>query len=90
MYTNSGAPAKMKPSEVFKRNFIITTSGVNHAPVLKYCIEVLGADNIMFAVDYPYQSSGLAVEFMNEVNISREDKEKIYHRNAERAFHIAA
>jgi 5-carboxyvanillate decarboxylase len=90
MYKNSGAPAIMKPSEVFKRNFMITTSGVNHAPVLKYCIEVLGADNIMFAVDYPYQSSGPAVEFMNEADISREDKEKIYHRNAERVFHIAA
>ena len=90
MYEGSGAPAKMKPSEVFKRNFVITTSGVNHAPVLKYCIEVLGADNIMFAIDYPYQSSKPAVDFMNEVGISREDKEKIYHRNAERLFHMSA
>jgi 2,3-dihydroxybenzoate decarboxylase/5-carboxyvanillate decarboxylase len=88
MYDSSMAPAKMKPSEIFKRNFVITTSGVEHPPVLKYCIEVLGADNIMFAIDYPYQPSTPAVAFMNDVDISGEDKEKIFHRNAERVFHL--
>ena len=79
---------KLTPSEYFKRNFMITTSGVNwHAP-LKFCIEVLGADNIMWAVDYPYQETHEAVRFMNEAPISDEDKAKIFHRNAERVFRI--
>src|SRR5262245_23509044 len=78
----------LKPSEYFKRNFMITTSGVNwHAP-LKFCIEVLGADNIMWAVDYPYQETHEAVRFMNDAPISDEDKKKIFHLNAERVFHI--
>jgi len=84
-----GIPAKMKPSEIFKRNFVITTSGVEHQPVLKYCMEVLGVDNIMFAIDYPFQPSRPAVTYMNGVDISEEDKEKIFHRNAERVFHLS-
>jgi 5-carboxyvanillate decarboxylase len=80
----------LKPSEYFKRNFMITTSGVNwHAP-LKFCIEVLGADNIMWAVDYPYQETHEAVRFMNDAPISDEDKKKIFHLNAERVFRIPA
>jgi 2,3-dihydroxybenzoate decarboxylase/5-carboxyvanillate decarboxylase len=83
-------PTKIKPSEIFKRNFIITTSGVSHAPALRYCIEVVGADNIMFAVDYPYQPSAPAVDFISNVGISEDDRKKILYRNAKRVFHITA
>jgi hypothetical protein len=55
---------ELKPSEYFKRNFMITTSGMNWHPALRFCIEVLGADNIMWAIDYPYQVTVGAVEFM--------------------------
>jgi 5-carboxyvanillate decarboxylase len=79
---------KRRPSEYFKENFYITTSGVNWNPVLQFCIHVLGADRIMFAIDYPYQESAEAVEFMNTAPISEEDKEKIFHTNAERVFRI--
>jgi len=79
---------KRRPSEYFKENFYITTSGMNWHPVLHFCINVLGADRIMFAIDYPYQESGEAVEFMNSAPISEEDKDKIFHKNAEQVFRI--
>jgi 5-carboxyvanillate decarboxylase len=79
---------KKKPSDYFKQNFMITTSGMNWNPTLKFCIEVLGADNIMWAIDYPYQTSPDAVAFMNKAPISDADKHKIFHKNAERVFHI--
>ncbi|MGZ5936764.1 MAG: amidohydrolase family protein [Rhizomicrobium sp.] len=82
-------PGNLKPSEVFKRNFWITTSGVEHTPALKYCIEVLGADRVLWAIDYPYQVSPPAVAWLNGAEISDEDKHKIFHGNAERIFHIA-
>ena len=69
-------------------NFAITTSGMNWAPVLRFCIEAVGADNIMFAIDYPYQTTEAAVRFLDEAEISDEDRRKIYHRNAERIFGI--
>jgi len=79
---------KMAPSEYFKRNFYITTSGVNWNPPLLYAIQVLGADRVMFAIDYPYQETMEAVKWMNDAPISHEDKEKIFHGNAERVFRI--
>lgn len=79
---------KKRPSDYFKQNFLITTSGMNWNPVLKFCIEALGADNIMWAIDYPYQESREATEFMNRAPISDVDKHKIFHKNAERVFHI--
>jgi len=79
---------KLTPSEYFKRNFVITTSGVEDPLALKYCVDKLGADNVMWAIDYPYQESGPATQFMNDAPLSDADKEKIYHGNAERIFHL--
>jgi predicted TIM-barrel fold metal-dependent hydrolase len=79
---------KLRPSDYFRQNFMITTSGVNWHPPLKFCIEVLGADNIMWAVDYPYQETHEAVRYMNEAPISEADKIKIFGGNAERVFKI--
>jgi 5-carboxyvanillate decarboxylase len=86
---NTRPRLQLKPSEYFKRNFAITTSGMNWHPALRFCIEAVGADNIMFAIDYPYQPTEGAVEFLNDAPISAEYKHKIYHGNAERVFGIA-
>ena len=80
---------KQLPSAYVKQNFLITTSGMNWSPALKFCIEVLGADNLMFAIDYPFVDSGDSVRFLREAPICDEDKAKIFHRNAERVFGIA-
>ena len=81
---------KLTPSEYFKRNFTITTSGVNWVQALEFCIKVLGADNIMWAVDYPYQETVEATQWLNDAPISDADKAKIFHKNAERLFKIPA
>ncbi len=57
---------------------------MNWVPALKFCIEVIGADNIMWAVDYPYQETVEATQWLNDAPISESDKEKIFHKNAER------
>jgi len=79
---------QLTPGEYFKRNFWITTSGVNWVPALKFCIEVLGADRILWAVDYPYQETGEATQWLDDAPISAEDKAKIFHRNAEQVFRL--
>lgn len=81
---------ELTPGEYFRRNFFITTSGVNWLPALELCIKVLGADNVMWAVDYPYQETVEATQWLNDATISEEDKQKIFHGNAERVFKIAA
>lgn len=78
------------PSEYFKSNFMITTSGMNWNPVLAFCLSVLGPDNIMFAIDYPYQDTSEAVGFMDSAPLTEDDRAKLYHRNAERIFKVGA
>jgi 5-carboxyvanillate decarboxylase len=79
---------RLKPSEYFKRNFVITTSGQESPLALDFSIKALGADNVMWAIDYPYQPTAPAVAFMDNAPISDADKAKIYYQNAERVFHI--
>jgi 5-carboxyvanillate decarboxylase len=80
---------ELKPSEYLRRNFVITTSGVEDHMALEYSIKVLGADHVLWAIDYPYQPTAPAVAFMDSAPISDEDRAKIYSGNAERVFHIA-
>jgi 5-carboxyvanillate decarboxylase len=83
----SGA-LKERPSTYLKRNMMITTSGMFSVPVLKYCMEVIGVDNIMWAADYPYQANREAAAFLDNADISEADRIKIYSGNAERFFHL--
>jgi 2,3-dihydroxybenzoate decarboxylase/5-carboxyvanillate decarboxylase len=75
-------------AEYLQRNFVITTSGVEDPLALDYSIRKLGVDNVLWAIDYPYQPSAPAVAFMDAVDLSPQDKAKVYHGNAERVFHI--
>ena len=79
----------LKPSEYFQRNFWITTSGMNWDPVLKYCVGVMGADKILFAVDYPFEETKPAIEGLLNSSLSDADKMKIFSTNTEGLFGIS-
>jgi 5-carboxyvanillate decarboxylase len=79
---------KLTPSEYFRRNFVITTSGQESPLALDFSIRQLGIDNVLWAIDYPYQPSAPAVAFMDSVAVTDEQRHKLYHGNAERVFHI--
>jgi len=79
---------KKSPGDYFRENFYVTTSGMFWEPPLMCAYTALGAERILFAVDYPLESNKKAVQFMEEVPISDRDKEKIYHLNAEKLFNL--
>lgn len=82
-------PKKLKklPGQYFRDNFLVTTSGMNEEPAtLIGAISILGADNILFAADYPMENAEHAVNFIDNIAIRDQDKEKICHLNAERVF----
>jgi len=85
-----GRTQKLKASEYFQRNFAITTSGVEDPLALRYCIDKIGADHIMWAIDYPYQPTAPAVAWIDEAPLTDDEREQICHGTAERIFHIAA
>lgn len=77
-----------RPSEYLKRNFTVDTSGMFFQPALICAYLAMGADRIGFAVDYPMENTGKALQFMKEAPICDSDKEKIYHGNAEALFNL--
>lgn len=82
-------PLQLKPSEYFRRNFAVTTSGFEDADILALVIKKAGIENVMFAVDYPFESSIDAVKFIDKAKLAPKDLAAVYHLNAERIFHIA-
>jgi 5-carboxyvanillate decarboxylase len=81
---------RRRPSDYFRENFAITTSGVNWLPALKLCLEVLGPDNVMWAIDYPYQETFEAVQWLTDADLPQDVKDKLFYRNAERIFRLHA
>ena len=81
---------ELNPTDYLKRNITLTTSGMFDPDVLTFCVQKLGAQNIMFAVDYPYESSVIAVNFLQAAELTDHDRELISHGNAERLFRIPA
>lgn len=76
------------PAQCFKDNFYVTLSGMYWEPVLQFVHSVLGADRILFATDYPYESSKQAVQLMESVQLRHDDREKICHLNAEKILKL--
>ncbi|HLQ55326.1 MAG TPA: amidohydrolase family protein [Streptosporangiaceae bacterium] len=70
-------------SEYFLANIFITTSGYFTFPPLLCAIMVLGADRIIFSVDYPFSDNQEARTFFDAIPLSAVDKEKIAHGNVE-------
>ncbi|MFH1031559.1 MAG: amidohydrolase family protein [Chloroflexota bacterium] len=79
---------KKLPSQYIRDNFFITISGMQSNPALICALLALGADKILFAVDYPFEENKETVDFMEQAPISEGDKEKIYHLNAEKLFKL--
>lgn len=80
---------QLKASEYFRRNFAITTSGLEDPLVLRLCIDKIGIDNVMWAIDHPYQPTAPAVAFLESAPLSAAEREGVAHGNAERIFGIA-
>lgn len=81
---------KLKPSEYFRRNFAITTSGVEDPLALRFCIDKLGVESVMWAIDYPFQPTAPAVAFLDKAQLSEQERKLVAHGNAERIFKIKA
>lgn len=79
---------ELTPSEYIRRNFVVTTSGMDDPAVLAFCLSRLGEDDIMFAIDYPYEDSAPAAAFLRDADLTDSQRAKISHGNAERLFHI--
>ncbi|WP_431278228.1 amidohydrolase family protein [Leifsonia poae] len=75
-------------TDYFVDNFHISPSGIFDYRDLQLCIQMIGVDRILYAVDYPIMGLEGARPFLENAPISDADKEKIAHENVERLLRL--
>jgi predicted TIM-barrel fold metal-dependent hydrolase len=76
-------------SEIYRRHVWVTPSGMFGLPHFEFIHKVVGADRIIWSVDYPFLTLDGTQEFLAGLTVSEDDKENMAHRNAENLFGIA-
>jgi predicted TIM-barrel fold metal-dependent hydrolase len=79
---------KKPPAQYLTENLVVTCSGNFSAPAFLCTIMALGVDNVLFSVDWPYESNVAAVAFLQRQPLARADMEKVAHLNAERILRL--
>src|SRR5437588_7236598 len=74
--------------DVFCGHFYLTTSGNFSNPALLCCVQEVGVDRLMFAVDWPFVQNGLATGWVDTMPLCEEDKIKILSGNARRLLRM--
>lgn len=83
-----GIPAKKPLSEYLRANFYLTTSGNFRTQTLIDAILEVGADRILFSVDYPFEEVADAARWFDSASISETDRIKIGRSNAAALFKL--
>lgn len=66
----------------------LSGTGLHRFGVVKYLIDRVGADRILFGTDYPICNPGMYVAAVRMEEISEQEREKIFHINAEKLLGI--
>ncbi len=78
-----------KISDYYRENFYVTPSGILSAMQFEDTVKFMGAEHILWAVDYPYIREGNFYDFLVAADfLTLDEKELIAHENAERILHI--
>jgi 2,3-dihydroxybenzoate decarboxylase len=75
-------------ADYFCANFHLTTSGNFRTQALVNAMLEIGADRIMFSVDYPFESCADAAAGFYTASISEPDRIKIGRTNALQLFRL--
>jgi predicted TIM-barrel fold metal-dependent hydrolase len=76
------------PLEYIRDNLFVTTSGNWYEPAFVCTLLALGADRILWAIDWPYEANSTGMAFWNSIELGGADRENIAHRNAERLLRL--
>ena len=83
-----GLPARRTITEYLRSNVFLTTSGNFRTPTLIDAIAEVGADRVLFSVDYPFEETADAAEWFDNAQISERERLCIASENAIRLFKL--
>ena len=72
----------------YHRNIYLTPSGIMSDINLRTMVELMGADHILYAEDYPYEQPSDFHDFLMHSSLTDEQKQLIAHKNAERLYRL--
>ena len=75
-------------ADYFRRNIHVTTSGYFTQPPLQCALQVVGIDRMMFSVDYPFSATTLGRDYLDSLDLSEPDMEKLCYRNAAKVLKL--
>jgi gamma-resorcylate decarboxylase len=80
--------AKLPMAHYLRENFYITTSGNFRTQALTDVILEVGADRVLYSVDYPFEDMAEAANWFDNAAISEPDRVKIGRANAQKLFRL--
>lgn len=72
-----------------RENVVVTTSGNFSVAAFVCTVMTLGAERILFSVDWPYEKNEWGAELLARLPISPAELAKVAHQNAERVLRLA-
>lgn len=81
----AGVAGLEKPvSQYLRDNFWATTAGYPYDGPLRLTRELFGDDRVLFSVDYPFADSVRSAQWLHDLDITPDLRERLAHRNADR------
>jgi predicted TIM-barrel fold metal-dependent hydrolase len=69
------------------RRFYVDTV-CDWTPAIRFCLDFFGVDRVMYGTDHPFWPMAPARGFVDQLDLSSEDRAKIEHENASRVFRL--
>lgn len=76
-------------SDYYRSNVYLTPSGFFSEAQLRYAIDVVGAERILYSADYPFLLDKDTRAFLERADVPQRAKELIAHENAERLLKLS-
>jgi gamma-resorcylate decarboxylase len=81
-------PAKHGVGHYFRKHFYLTTSGNYSTPALVNAIAEMGADRVMFSIDWPFEAVEEGAQWFDKADIGEADRARIGRSNAIKLFRL--
>jgi 2,3-dihydroxybenzoate decarboxylase len=85
---NGGRELAQPPSFYIRRNIAVTTSGVCSESSLRCMLEEMGDENVMFSIDYPFEKTDAAAQFIESAKITETQRVQVASGNARRILRL--
>jgi aminocarboxymuconate-semialdehyde decarboxylase len=83
MDKNTKAAKLPQPASTYlKRMYTDTVSP--HVAGMHFAIDYYGIDNVMYGTDYPCWDPATALKLLDELDLSEQDRQKLFYDNARR------